>query len=1319
MILLNLILTHFIYAAPQGITFQGQLLKDSVVVESPTVDLTIRVTSMPMINTRPECVLFEETFPLNMTNSNGIFAVTLGTGVRTSNDLGLSVSNVFQNAGTLSSLNCIGAPSATAYTPQPTDSRNIYVSFVDGPDTVAFSAPYVIESVPYAFEAERLSTAASSGFLQTSSDTTQSKVDAIFASTPYAELLALINGTSTSFAGLAGGNLNLGSGRIGVGTTNPSSDLSFGGNVARTIAMERATSSQGNNLTVAAGGATSSSTNQNGGTLNLNAGMATGNGGSGIALNIVKSFQGNGTTDRSPNYAALTISPSGNVGIGEASPYAFSKLYVASDSTDVFRISNVASPRMLFEALNGSGNKFDFSNITSGIQTTTQGSEGGYLAISTAQSGTTKEVARFDGAGNVGIGTTSPGSQLDVRGQKINFSVGDYGSISMNSTPGGSSFNFQPFFGNYYLSAGTTNIGFWASQTAYNPAQQIGFDHGDILLRTAPAVPAAGVGLNFTTGLIVKNSSYVGVNTLFPMNPFSASPAQYQTGLATQSGTTITGSGTMWTSDLIGSQFVFADGVAGGTILSVSSSSSMIVSISQTKPNLNYYINYTGLQVSSSGNVGINTTSPATPLDLNGAFSLRASSAPPLSPVAQARMYFDSTANQLMISQNGSAYGSLLSTSGGQTISGAETFSGAVTASAAGTGLSVTNNANVGGSLTSSSFASSGASSVTSPAFSIPNVGGLYSNANCSIGISNCGSPVLFSYGGEIELKQAMRATTAGAYIALSTSTMTVPAFGFRDYSGIGMGADAASAKLSLITNSTSRLAIDSAGNVGIGTTSPAGILDVEGGSNSAAINLVAGNSATSTTAGAVTLQSGSNTSSGNGAAGALTLSSGTSKGNIVGGALNLNGGYAGGNGAGGPINIISGNSLYATGGALNLTAGNGGTSPGASGGNVNVTAGTGVNSGYSGGNIILQPGVGLYSAAPGKVGINTTSPSATLDVNGSMVIANGNALYGKDTAGNNQNLVTVESYNELSFGFIGMNTMNWYLGGTPRMRLTGSGFGIGTISPSEMLEVAGKIKLSGNSPSIYAARTGTDDSSGRIDFAANTGSNDGAAMTLYGPNYSGRVGQLDFIAGNNGRITFQNYNSAAYSHYMDILSNGNVGVGVLTPGYKLDVGGDLNIASANLLRFGGNQVCSSTGCTSPSDLRLKENIQPLENALENILDLRGVSYDWQDKERFNKNKQIGLIAQEVEKIYPEAISTDSQSGIKSVAYDHLVAPIIESIKSIYSKLISTDSELAALKLKSEQLESEKAQMTIRMDRLEKENAQMLKRMARLEMLMQ
>ena len=100
------------------------------------------------------------------------------------------------------------------------------------------------------------------------------------------------------------------------------------------------------------------------------------------------------------------------------------------------------------------------------------------------------------------------------------------------------------------------------------------------------------------------------------------------------------------------------------------------------------------------------------------------------------------------------------------------------------------------------------------------------------------------------------------------------------------------------------------------------------------------------------------------------------------------------------------------------------------------------------------------------------------------------------------------------------------------------------------------------------------------------------------------------------------------------------------------------------------------------SDERLKKNITPIDNALEKVRWLKGVNFEW-DKEKITglpfvgpkPDKDIGLIAQDVEKVFPEAVM-EREDGHKAVDYTKLVPVLIEAIKELSHKINILEAEL-------------------------------------------
>ena len=111
-----------------------------------------------------------------------------------------------------------------------------------------------------------------------------------------------------------------------------------------------------------------------------------------------------------------------------------------------------------------------------------------------------------------------------------------------------------------------------------------------------------------------------------------------------------------------------------------------------------------------------------------------------------------------------------------------------------------------------------------------------------------------------------------------------------------------------------------------------------------------------------------------------------------------------------------------------------------------------------------------------------------------------------------------------------------------------------------------------------------------------------------------------------------------------------------------------------NYIDMVGGSLTAQNNVTAYSDIRVKTNIEVIENALEKTLSLRGVTYDRTDQDNV---RQTGLIAQEVEKVLPEAVMTTVNGDItdfKSVAYGNLVGLLVESIRELNNKIERLES---------------------------------------------
>lgn len=151
----------------------------------------------------------------------------------------------------------------------------------------------------------------------------------------------------------------------------------------------------------------------------------------------------------------------------------------------------------------------------------------------------------------------------------------------------------------------------------------------------------------------------------------------------------------------------------------------------------------------------------------------------------------------------------------------------------------------------------------------------------------------------------------------------------------------------------------------------------------------------------------------------------------------------------------------------------------------------------------------------------------------------------------------------------------------------------------------------------------------------------------------------------------------------------GNVGIGTANPTALLQVNG----------------TALATAWNTSSDIRLKKNVTEIKDPLDKILRLRGVEFDWRsDVKTPTKHEQvhdIGVIAQEVEKVFPEAV-TSPKNGYKSVAYSKLIAPVIEAIRALATKVFDNSKQSERLRRENTALKEKNKLLEGRIERVEK-----------------
>lgn len=134
----------------------------------------------------------------------------------------------------------------------------------------------------------------------------------------------------------------------------------------------------------------------------------------------------------------------------------------------------------------------------------------------------------------------------------------------------------------------------------------------------------------------------------------------------------------------------------------------------------------------------------------------------------------------------------------------------------------------------------------------------------------------------------------------------------------------------------------------------------------------------------------------------------------------------------------------------------------------------------------------------------------------------------------------------------------------------------------------------------------------------------------------------------------------------MRITSTGNVGIGRTSPTYKLDVAGQIRATSGFIT----------------SDMRFKKDIEALDDCSQKLSQLSGVTYTYRTDEfqdwSFSREKQIGFLAQDVQKIFPELVNSDAD-GYLNVNYVGLIPVIVETLKEQQKVIEAKDNQIKTL----------------------------------------
>jgi len=179
-------------------------------------------------------------------------------------------------------------------------------------------------------------------------------------------------------------------------------------------------------------------------------------------------------------------------------------------------------------------------------------------------------------------------------------------------------------------------------------------------------------------------------------------------------------------------------------------------------------------------------------------------------------------------------------------------------------------------------------------------------------------------------------------------------------------------------------------------------------------------------------------------------------------------------------------------------------------------------------------------------------------------------------------------------------------------------------------------------------------------EFSGNTQIGNGAAQGIYNDGNNNIA--IRNNEGADGGIKFQTYNGVRTDMHISSV-DGHVGIGVSPSATaKLAVAGKI---------YASDAITSSSDIIafSSSDERLKNNIQPIPSALDKIDLINGVEYDWNTElQSTYTGHDVGVLAQEVENILPEAVTT-REDGYKAVRYEKVIPLLIQAIKELKTEV--------------------------------------------------
>jgi hypothetical protein len=343
---------------------------------------------------------------------------------------------------------------------------------------------------------------------------------------------------------------------------------------------------------------------------------------------------------------------------------------------------------------------------------------------------------------------------------------------------------------------------------------------------------------------------------------------------------------------------------------------------------------------------------------------------------------------------------------------------------------------------------------------------------------------------------------------------------------------------------------------------------------------------------------------------------------------------------------------------------------------------------------------VGASITGSAAIGASSTLASETLYVNGvsGFNMANGGYMrfIGIGSANCIQSGINSADTSAAPIVFSriqGALTTEW-------MRIRDNGnVGIGSSTPNDKLDVAGNVRLTGQVviTNTLAQKPFIIPSINNVMVDNLTANSLGAASqtaSFFTNVGNMTAGTLSIVRGGTGTSSFTN-NSLLYYDGVSIASASPLCYN--STNSRLGIGADWTTANMEFEFNVEGNIYATDDIIAFSDQRFKTDLMVIHHAVDKLRSIQGYTFSRVDRE--DSKRYAGVLAQEVQRVLPEVVYTDS-NGVMSVAYGNMVALLVQAVKEQQDKITEHEQKLQQQQLEFDKLKAQQAKQADEISRI-------------------